>query len=267
MKIGFIGLGSMAKAIIQGILISKAKINSKDILVHSQHADNYKNYAQAYQLTPISSNQELIDQSDLIVLALLPKVADKVISQLTFPTNRPVISVISGFDLQHLSELTNPDQPILRTLPNVNSEYGLGMTAYCANPTLKSLSEQFKKALQVFSLGGEVIELSEAQFPSFSAISGSGVAYIDYFIECMSKAGVKYGLSKQQAIEIVSQTMLGSAKVVIESKQSPTDIIDKVSSPGGDTIKGLLKMEQKGFLNAVIKGIDATVESANKISK
>lgn len=263
MKIGFIGVGSMAQAIIQGML--QAKVNEKDILVHS--TNSYQNYAEKYDLTAVSSNQQLVDQSDIIVLAVLPNIAKAILSELNIPTDKPIASVVSGFDLKTLSELTNANQMILRTLPNINSAYGSGMTVYIANDALKNDKTKLDAALKVFADGGEIIELTEAQFPIFSAISGSGVAYIDYFIESLSKAGVKYGLSKKQAVQIVSQTTLGSADALLKSKKMPTEMIDLVSSPGGDTIAGLLKMEQKGLLNAVIKGIDKTVESATKSTK
>ena len=266
MKIGFVGVGAMAKAIIQGLL--KAQIEpASDILVHSAHQANYEPYAQKYGLTPIASNQELVSQSDLIVLAVVPNQLESVMKEIadSLTTKKALISIVSGVSLQRLEELASYDQPILRTLPNINAEYGQGMTAVVANSNLNgSLLSQAKT---VFTATGTIIDLPEEQFPVFSAISGSAVAYIDYFIDALSRAGVKYGLNKQIATQIAAQTTLGSANSLIESKDTPANLIDQVCSPGGDTIAGLLAMEQNGLLNAVIKGIDVTIEKSTGNNK
>jgi pyrroline-5-carboxylate reductase len=156
-----------------------------------------------------------------------------------------------------LEELTDYQLPILRSLPNINSEYGQGMTAIAANENLTG--DRKDQVISVFKATGEVSELPEKQFAAFSAISGSAVAYVDFFIDCLSRTGVKYGFSKDVATQIAAQTTLGSAKSLMDSKATPAEMIDKVCSPGGDTIAGILAMEQAGFLNAVVKGIDATI--------
>lgn len=258
MKIGFIGVGAMAQAIIQGLLRADF-VHSKNILVHSARQIHYETYADQYGLTAQSSNLELTKNSDLIVLAVIPGIATDVLEEIRSELNahKTLISIASGITLNRLEELTDYQLPILRSLPNINSEYGQGMTAIAANENLTG--DRKDQAISVFKATGEVSELPEKQFAAFSAISGSAVAYVDFFIDCLSRTGVKYGFSKDVATQIAAQTTLGSAKSLMDSKATPAEMIDKVCSPGGDTIAGILAMEQAGFLNAVVKGIDATI--------
>lgn len=266
MKIGFIGVGAMAQAIIQGLLRAKF-VPAKDILVHSAHQARYEQYADQYGLTAQKTNAELTQNSDLVVLAVVPGIVADVLNEINgeLKSNKTLISIVSGLGLNRLEELTDYNLPILRSLPNINSEYGQGMTAIATNENL--VGEQKKTAVSLFEATGEISELPEDQFAIFSAISGSAVAYVDFFIDCLSRAGVKYGFNKETATKIAAQTALGSAQSLLASKQTPAEMIDKVCSPGGDTIAGILAMEQAGLLNSVIKGIDATIDKSIGNSK
>lgn len=261
MKIGFIGVGAMARAIIEGLLKAKF-IEANDILVHSQHKESYVPYAQEHGLTSCDTNSELTQKSDVVVIGVVPGVVKPVLNEIagTLNPTQPVISMASGITLDRLEELTDYNQPILRILPNVNSAFNAGMTAVAANENLTG--DNLEYAMKFVASLGEVSEMPESQFANFSAISGSAVAYIDFFIDALSRAGVKYGFTKDVATKIAAQTTLGSAQSLIESGETPAEIIDKVCSPGGDTIAGLLAMEQAGLLNAVVKGIDATIEKS-----
>ncbi len=258
MKIGFIGVGAMAQAIIQGLLKAEF-VPAQDILVHSAHQDHYEKYAAQYGLTPKESNTAVVDGSDLVVLAVVPAVVTDVVAEIRgeLSAKKTLISIVSGVSLDRLEELTDYNLPILRSLPNINSEFGQGMTAVAANENLTG--DRKSQAISLYQATGSVLELKESQFSVFSAISGSAVAYVDFFIDSLSRAGVKYGFTKEMATQIAAQTTLGSAHSLMASKKSPAEMIDKVSSPGGDTIAGILAMEEAGFLPSVIKGIDATI--------
>lgn len=258
MKIGFIGVGAMAQAIIQGLLRAKF-VPAESILVHSAHKQKYTDYASQNGLTAVDGNTELVANSDIVIIAVIPKIVTTVLNEIRpkLTSSQTLVSIVSGISLDQLGQMTNETQPILRTLPNINSEFGAGMTAVVSNNNLTG--EPLKQAKELFAATGEIIELPESQFAAFSAISGSAVAYADFFIDALSRAGVKYGLNKQLATQIAAQTTLGSAKSLMESKTSPAEMIDQVCSPGGDTIAGILAMEENGFLKAVVKGIDATI--------
>ncbi|GAY72580.1 pyrroline-5-carboxylate reductase [Lentilactobacillus kosonis] len=261
MKIGFIGAGAMAQAIIDGLLKSKVVV-AEDILIHGNHKNRYEPYAKKNGLVACETNSELTSKSDILVIAVVPAVVQPVLNEIatSLKNTQPIISMASGITIDRLQELTSDTQPILRILPNVNSAYNAGMTAVAANKYLED--ENLTELLKLMSAIGEVIELPETQFANFSAISGSAVAYIDFFIDALSRAGVKYGFDKATATKIAAQTTLGSAQSLIQSGETPAEVIDKVCSPGGDTIAGILAMEQAGLLNAVVKGIDATIEKS-----
>lgn len=260
MKIGFIGVGGMAQAIIGGLLRAKT-FASSDIIVHSHRQESYQPYAQAHGLQTADSNTAVAAASELVVLAVTPNVAVSVLQEISGELadgTRTLISIVAGLSLGDMANVVGKNVPILRTLPNVNVEVGAGMTAVAANEQLTG--ESLTAALRVFDTIGSTTKLAEDQFGVFSALAGSSPAYIDFFIDSLSRAGVKHGLSKEQATQIAAQATLGSAKMVLESDKIPFALIDQVASPGGSTVAGLLAMEEAGLMTAVVKGIDATIK-------
>lgn len=258
MKIGFIGVGGMARAIIGG-LIQARTFAPTDIVVHSHRQESYQPYAQEHGLVAALSNQKVVQASDLVILAVTPNVAPAVLKEIKADlTGKVLISIVAGLSLGDIADLVGETVPALRTLPNVNVEVGAGMTAVAANAALTG--DDLTAALRVFNTIGDTTELAEDQFGVFSALAGSSPAYIDFFIDSLSRAGVKHGLTKAQATQIAAQATLGSAKMVLSSNKIPFELIDQVSSPGGSTVAGLLAMEEAGLMTAVVKGIDATIK-------
>lgn len=260
MKIGFIGVGSMAKAIIKGLLTTNL-FASHDILVHSAHPANYETFATENGLTACSNNREVANGAEIIVIAVVPDKVKEVVTEISNnlnSQNQILISIVGGLSIQRLEELAGYNLPILRALPNINVEINEGMTALAANDQLTG--DTLAQATAVFEKIGEISWLAEKDFGIFSALAGSSPAYADLFIDALSRAGVKYGLSKDDATKIAAQAVQGSAKMVLKSDQTPYDLIDQVSSPGGSTIAGLLAMQEHGLSTAVVKGIDATVK-------
>ncbi|GEO70803.1 pyrroline-5-carboxylate reductase [Levilactobacillus acidifarinae] len=263
MNIGFIGVGGMAQAIISGLLRAKAFLPD-DIIVHSHRQESYGPYATQHNLMTAPTNAAVATESDLVVLAVTPNVAPAVLTEIKDALadgQTTLISIVAGLSLDAMAQLVGPSVPILRTLPNVNVEIGAGMTAVAANDQLTG--GKLTSALGVFGAIGTTTELAEDQFGVFSALAGSSPAYIDLFIDSLSRAGVKYGLTKQQATQIAAQATLGSAKMILKSDKIPFALIDQVASPGGSTVAGLLAMEEAGLMTAVVKGIDATVAKDN----
>ncbi|WP_261810963.1 pyrroline-5-carboxylate reductase [Levilactobacillus humaensis] len=260
MKIGFIGVGGMARAIIGGLLQAQT-FAPTEIVVHSHRQESYQPYAQEHGLVAALSNQKVVQSSDLVVLAVTPNVAPAVLKEIKADlagTDKVLISIVAGLSLGDIADLVGESVPTLRTLPNVNVEVGAGMTAVAASAALTG--DDLAAALRVFNTIGDTTELAEDQFGVFSALAGSSPAYIDFFIDSLSRAGVKHGLTKDQATQIAAQATLGSAKMVLSSNKIPFELIDQVSSPGGSTVAGLLAMEEAGLMTAVVKGIDATIK-------
>lgn len=260
MKIGFIGAGNMAKAIIDG-WVARKTIDTKDILIHSAHRNNYESYANRMGIKAYSTNSDLVRDADIIFMAVKPFILASVIDEIkeVVTEKKLIISMASGVSLAEINDCfgDNKEIPTIRIMPNVNVEINEGMTAFVRNKFVSDIIYEQIKSL--FDDLGRTLEMPEKDFSIFVALAGSSPAYVYYFIDAMARSGVKYGLTKKEATEIAAQAVLGSAQKVLVGTKSPMDMVDDVCSPGGTTIAGLLAMEEAGFLTAVVKGIDATV--------
>lgn len=253
----------MARAIIKGLLASKA-VSAEDVSIHSAHKERYSKFAQDNSVVACESNIQVVQQSDVVVLAVTPDQAELVLQEIRDElTTKTLISIVGGMSINRLEELAGYNLPILRALPNINVEIMAGMTALAANDQLIETSR--KQLGELFQSLGEISWQPETSFGIFSALAGSSPAYVDFFIDSLSRVGVKYGLTKDAATKIAAQAVQGSAKMVLQSSQTPFELIDQVSSPGGSTVAGLLAMEEAGFMTAVVKGIDATVKKDSQV--
>lgn len=259
MTIGFIGAGNMARAMISGLLAKKA-VAPTDIVLHGGQPLHYEPYAAKIGAKALASNQAVAETADIVFLAVSPKLGEPILQAIGSTLKKrhvPVVSVLTGVSVATLEEaLGSHDQPVLRIMPNVNVAINAGMIAYAAND---AVAGQLDGLLDLLNVLGKTMSLPEEQFSTFVALAGSSPAFIYLFIDSLARAGVKYGLEKDQATAIAAQAVMGSAKNVLASDQSPFDLIDQVSSPGGTTVAGLLAMEEAGLMTAVVKGVDATI--------
>ncbi|MCT3172702.1 pyrroline-5-carboxylate reductase [Lacticaseibacillus rhamnosus] len=259
MTIGFIGAGNMARAIISGLLAKKA-VAPTDIVLHGGQPLHYEPYAAKIGAKALASNQAVAETADIVFLAVSPKLGEPILQAIGSMLKKrhvPVVSMLTGVSMATLEKaLGSHDQPVLRIMPNVNVAINAGMIAYAAND---AVAGQLDGLLDLLNVLGKTMPLPEEQFSTFVALAGSSPAFIYLFIDSLARAGVKYGLEKDQATAIAAQAVMGSAKNVLASDQSPFDLIDQVSSPGGTTVAGLLAMEEAGLMTAVVKGVDATI--------
>ena len=259
MTIGFIGAGNLARAMIRGLLAKKA-VAPTDIVLHGGQPLHYEPYAAKIGAKALASNQAVAETADIVFLAVSPKLGEPILQAIGSTLKKrhvPVVSMLTGVSVATLEEaLGSHDQPVLRTMPNVNVAINAGMIAYAAND---AVAGQLDGLLDLLNVLGKTVSLPEEQFSTFVALAGSSPAFIYLFIDSLARAGVKYGLEKDQATAIAAQAVMGSAKNVLASDQSPFDLIDQVSSPGGTTVAGLLAMEEAGLMTAVVKGVDATI--------
>lgn len=263
MKVGFIGIGNMAGAIIKG-MIQQEHTKPEDIYVSNLTPGKLNAFTAETGAQGCESNEDLITKSDVVVLAVKPNVIPDILpglSQLILEHQPLVISIAAGIPLAKLEILIGKNKStaaIVRAMPNLNSLIGEGMTAVCSNQ--QTTPEQSDFVLAMFRSIGEAIVLKEADFSTFIAIAGSSPAYTFLFIDSLARGAVKNGIPKNLATKIAAQAVLGSAKMILESDDSPFDLIDKVSSPGGTTVAGIVALEDEGFISTVIKGVDATIK-------
>ncbi|ALV22488.1 MAG: pyrroline-5-carboxylate reductase [Carnobacterium sp.] len=261
MKVGFIGIGNMASAIIKG-MIQQGHTKSEDIYVTNRTSDKLAAFTAETHTIACASNEELIKSVDVVVLATKPTTLPAILPALssTIQQHDPlIVSIAAGTTLEQLANLLGEKSknPIIRAMPNLNSMIGEGMTAVCGNAAASA--EQVTFILDMFKAIGEAVELEEKDFSTFTAIAGSSPAYAFLFIDSLARGAVKNGMPKDLATKIAAQAVLGSAKMILESDQSPWNLIDQVCSPGGTTVAGIVALEDEKFISTVIKGVDATI--------
>ncbi len=176
-----------------------------------------------------------------------------------------VISIAAGKKLEYIASFLGEDTAIVRVMPNINGKIGASTTGICKNNAVTE--EQFKTAKNMFATIGSVSEIAEQQFSMFSVIGGASVAFAYLYIDALSRAALKAGMPKKQALEITAQTVLGSAKMILESGEHPWALIDQVCSPGGTTIEGICALEENGFESTLVKAFDAVLEKDKWIAR
>ncbi|EOL49235.1 pyrroline-5-carboxylate reductase [Enterococcus phoeniculicola] len=269
MKIGFLGAGNMASAIVEGI-IKKEFVKADEVYLYDILTDKVQAFAASLGAHAVAEPKELIETVEVLVLAVKPNVIKGVLdaSKETIQQNSPlIVSIAAGTPLDALYEVfetTNPVK-IVRVMPNVNALVGEGAAAICGNDF--TTKEEVSLIVEMFNAVGQAWELEEHYFSNFTALAGSSPAYAYLFIDSIARAGVKNGMAKDKALEIAAQAVLGSAKMIIESQENPWTLIDRVCSPGGTTVAGLVELENNAFISTVIKGIDATIAKDQEMSK
>lgn len=261
MKIGFIGTGNMASAIIKGI-IKNNFVASTDIYLFDVMTEKVNIFSKENNTNVCASTSELISSVDTVVLSVKPNIIEKILTEnrkMIIEAKPLLISIAAGTPTQKIYNFlnTNDKIPIIRVMPNVNAMIGKGAAAVCGN--IFTSNEHINSTLEMFKSVGLAWSLPEKDFSNFTALAGSSPAYAYLFIDSISRAGVKNGLPKDLCNEIAAQAVLGSAAMLIESKENPWTLIDRVCSPGGTTIAGLMALEDESFISTVVKGIDATI--------
>ncbi len=265
MSIGFIGCGNMASAIIKGITESGV-IDGKDIFVYDTNAAVIENAAAKYSVSKCTSAKETVRLSDYVVLAVKPNILSSVLADINITLEESgavLISIAAGKTIEFIRERLSHDNKIIRVMPNINAKVSCACTAYCANAEVTDSEKN--EVEKIFGAVGEITELPESDFPLFGVLSGCSPAFSYMFIDALARAGVKNGMKKDAALKIAAQTVLGSAKMILESGIHPYELIDQVCSPGGTTIEGVVSLQSDGFESAVHNAVDRAINKDKKL--
>lgn len=264
-QIGIIGLGKMGEAIAKGLLTSKLKDRYK--IVGSTKSEESALLAKKNGIECSTDNQKIINQSDMIILAVKPHQAEAILTEYksSFKSNQLVLSICAAVTTEQLSEWTGGKPAIIRAMPNTPCLIKAGVTAICKGPRAKA--EHLKEAEQIFGELGEVTVLEESLFDGVTGLSGCGPAYIYLIIEALSEAGVKIGISRKQATLLSAQTMMGAAKMVLERGEHPASLKDEVTTPAGCTIDGLMALEEGKLRVTLIKAVLAATKRSRLMRK
>lgn len=265
MKLGFIGCGNMARAIIKGIIGSGA-FKSEDICAYDVSSAATEKLTQRYEITICENERSVIREAEVVILAVKPNVLGTVLDKINTAleeSNTLLISIAAGKTLEFMRNSLSHDNRIIRVMPNINATVGEAMSAYTAN---KMATKEDKECCErIFSSVGQIIYLDEAYFPVFGVLGGCSPAFVYMFIDSLARSGVKHGLKKETALQIAAQTVLGSAKMILESKEHPWALVDKVCSPGGTTIEGVTSLQADGFESAIDNAVNKAVEKDRKL--
>lgn len=263
MKIAFIGAGNMAGAIMRGMC--RGSFAGSDIAAFDIDAAKTKALADEWGILAAASAEEAITGADAVVLAVKPQMFPRVLPPLVevlTKENPLVISIAAGKTLADIVALVG-ERAIVRVMPNICATVGAAISAYTGN----ALATDEHKALvaRMFDAVGRSMELEESAFSLFSAIASCSPAFTMLYIESLAQAGVKHGLPKAQSLEIATQAVLGTAKLLQETGAHPHVMMDAVCSPGGTTIEGVCSLQRDGLEAAVIAAVDASLEKDKKL--
>jgi len=265
MKLGFIGCGNMASAIIDGITKSGA-LTGSEIFVFDVNSETQEKAAQKYKLNICKNEAEVVKSCGAVILAVKPNVLGAVLEKINIALEESdtlIISIAAGKTIDFIRNSLSHTNRIIRVMPNINAMVGAAMSAYTANKNATDSDKAFCE--KIFGSIGEIIELEETYFPVFGVIGGCAPAFSYMFIDSLARAGVKNGMKKDIALKVAAQTVLGSAEMILKSGNHPWELVDKVCSPGGTTIEGVTSLQNDGFETAVHNAVDRAIQKDSKL--
>lgn len=259
MKLGFIGTGNMAGAIMGGI-IRQGVIRADEMIGSDVSEAGRAGIRETYGIHVTESNKEVTESADRIVLSVKPQFYAPVIAEIreSVKEEQVIITIAPGKTLAWLEEQFGKPVKIVRTMPNTPAMVGEGMTAVCANKYVTE--EELEEVLHILGAFGRTEVIAEHLMDVAVSTSGSSPAYVFMMIEAMADAAVADGMPRAQAYKFAAQAVLGSAKMVLETGKHPGELKDMVCSPGGTTIEAVRVLEEKGFRSALIEAMKACAE-------
>ncbi|MDF2868833.1 MAG: pyrroline-5-carboxylate reductase [Anaerocolumna sp.] len=256
MKLGFIGCGNMATAMIGGITANKI-CNAEDIIASDAYAPALEKAREQLQIRVSSDNKTVVSEADILFLAVKPQYYETVIKEIKdyIQDNQIIVTIAPGKTLAWLSETFGKSLKVVRCMPNTPALVCEGITGVCSNDLVTE--EDLELVCRMLRGFGKVEVLTEKLMDVVVSVSGSSPAYVFMFIEAMADAAVADGMPRAQAYQFAAQAVYGSAKMVLETGKHPGELKDMVCSPGGTTIEAVRVLEQKGFRSAVMEAMKA----------
>jgi pyrroline-5-carboxylate reductase len=264
--IGFLGTGNMAEALIKGLTVAGV-VEPKQIHGSDPRRDRCNELRERYGIHVTTHNEDVVRHAEIVVLSVKPQILPKVCDEVA-PHLKPhalVISIAAGIPLSVLERHLPKGTRVVRTMPNTPALVGAGATAIAAGPHARD--EDLEAAQRIFDAVGKSVVLEEAQLDAVTGLSGSGPAYVFLIIEALSDAGVKMGLSRYNAQALAAQTVLGSAKLLLETNEHPGRLKDMVTSPGGTAIAGLHTLEAGGLRTTLINAVEAATVRSRELGE
>lgn len=264
MKIGFIGLGNMAKAMIGGLL--QNHIVKPEELIGSCATQKTADAVKVqFSMEACLDNSRVAKEADVLFLAVKPQFFPQVIAQIRedVPENKLVISIAAGKTIAYIEEEFGHPVKLARAMPNTPAFVLEGCTGVCFHESVTG--EEKELVLKLLRAFGRADEVPERLMDTVGAVSGSSPAYAFMLMEAMADAAVEGGMPRKQAYEFAAQAVLGSAKLLLESGKHPGELKDMVCSPGGTTIEGVRILEDHHFRGTIMEALKACIDKSKKL--
>lgn len=265
MKIGFIGLGNMATAMIGGML-EKGLVEPQEVIGSSKTNATLEKVKEKFNITTVLDNRKVAAEADVLFLAVKPLLFPEIIAEIKdcVRAETLIVSIAAGRMLSYLKEaFGRPELKIVRCMPNTPALVMEGCTGICAGEEVPE--EDVERVVRLTEAFGRAEVVPEKLMDAVVGVSGSSPAYVFIFIEAMADAAVAAGMPRKQAYRFAAQSVLGSAKLVLETGLHPGELKDMVCSPGGTTIEAVKVLEEKGFRGAVMDAAAACIEKSREM--
>ncbi|MBL8952615.1 MAG: pyrroline-5-carboxylate reductase [Myxococcaceae bacterium] len=262
-RFAFLGAGNMAEALIKGLL--RAGVKPGHIAATVRRAERKAELEKAHGITATTDNVAAAKDAEVVVLCVKPQAMRKLLVQVApvIDAHKLVISVAAGVPIAAIERKLGAGSRVVRAMPNTPALVGLGATALSGGE--HATAEDVAFAEELFKAVGITTVVDESLLDAVTGLSGSGPAYVFLMIEALSDAGVKVGLSRHVALKLAAQTVLGSARLLLETGAHPGHLKDQVTSPGGTAIAGLHTLEAGGLRTTLIDAVEAATKRAREL--
>lgn len=254
----------MAEALLKGCLSAKV-FKAADIVVTDIRAERLKYIEDTYKVKTSLKNIVAVEGADIVLLAIKPQQMEEVLKEIKNVINETklIISIAAGVSIKQLQK--DPKWKVARVMPNTPALIGEGISALCGSDTISA--KDLGKAEKIFKAVGKVVKVDENNMNAVTALSGSGPAFVYRLADYLMQGGIKAGLSADVAKELTLQTLIGAAKMILETKESPEALVKKVASPGGTTEAGLKILDNSSVKTDIIKTIEAAKKRADELAE
>ncbi len=259
-----VGAGNMAEALVKG-LIQSGGIPPANIVVSAKRLARAERLAVKYGVRAVADNASCVRDAQIVLLAVKPQIMASVLPGLRAHIAKDVLvlSVAAGITTATMESMLEPGVRVVRAMPNTPAMVGMSATAIASGSN--ATDEDLETARAVFTAVGRVVVVDEIHLDAVTGLSGSGPAYIFLIMEALADAGVKVGLSRDVALELAAQTLLGSAQMLLQTGEHPGKLKDQVTSPGGTAIAGLHTLEEGGLRTTLINAVEAATRRAKEL--
>ena len=266
LSVGFVGGGNMAEALIRG-LVRGGHVPPERVTASAPRRERLEELRTAYGIAVTADNREVARSATVLVLSIKPQIMDKVLREIgdQIAPGTLVISIAAGVDTETIEAAVPEGVRVVRAMPNVCATVGAGATAISAGR--HASEDDMVTARAIFDAVGITVTLDETHLDAVTGLSGSGPAYIFLILEALADAGVKVGLSRRNAQRLAAQTVMGSAKLLLDTDEHPGRLKDMVTSPGGTAIAGLHTLEEGGLRTTLINAVETATKRARELGR